>query len=346
MAITKLDDGRWLADIEPIKGKRFRKRFKTKGEAQRFEATVRSQTTQDPAWNPRPKDRRRLLELIARWKLLHGHALVDVERTDLVLRRMAESLGNPVAADLTGAQYTTYRARRLSSGVSGKTVNNQLGYLRSMFSVLRHLGEIDYADPLEKVRPLKLQERELSFLSKADIAKVFHSLKHHSRTPHVEMVATICLATGCRWGEAQGLVPERVKGGAVHFINTKSKRRRSVPIPPELEERIHDHFQEHGLFSNCRDSFDYAVKMSGVNLPPGQKTHVLRHTFASHYMMNGGNILTLQRVLGHASLNMTMRYAHLAPDHLLDVLTLGPIRDFRHFFDTDEEPSSRAEPRA
>ncbi len=63
-------------------------------------------------------------------------------------------------------------------------------------------------------------------------------------------------------------------------------------------------------------------------------------------MMNGGNILTLQKILGHASLNMTMRYAHLAPDHLLDVLTLGPIRDFRHFFDTDEEPSSRAEPRA
>lgn len=40
MAITKLEDGRWLADIEPIKGKRFRKRFKTKGEAQRFEAMV------------------------------------------------------------------------------------------------------------------------------------------------------------------------------------------------------------------------------------------------------------------------------------------------------------------
>ncbi len=336
MAITKLEDGRWLADIEPIKGKRYRKRFKTKGEAQRFEAMVRSQTALNPAWNPRPQDRRRLLELIARWKLLHGHALVDIERTDLVLRRMAEALGNPVAADMTGAQYTAYRAQRMASGISGKTVNIQLGYLRSMFSVLRHLGEIDYADPLEKVRPLKLQERELSFLSKADIAKVFHSLRHHSRTPHVEMVAMVCLATGCRWGEAQGLVPERVKAGAVHFINTKSKRRRSVPISPELEQGIHDHFQEHGLFSNCRDSFDYAVKMSGVKLPPGQKTHVLRHTFASHYMMNGGNILTLQRVLGHASLNMTMRYAHLAPDHLLDVLTLGPIRDFRHLRDAGE----------
>lgn len=64
--------------------------------------------------------------------------------------------------------------------------------------------------------------------------------------------------------------------------------------------------------------------MSGAKLPPGQKTHVLHHTLASHSMMSGGNILTLQRVLGHALLNLTMRYAHLAPDHLLDVLTLGP----------------------
>ena len=42
-------------------------------------------------------------------------------------------------------------------------------------------------------------------------------------------------------------------------------------------------------------------------------------------MINGGNILTLQRVLGHASLTMTMRYAHLAPDHLQEVLNLNPL---------------------
>ncbi len=40
-------------------------------------------------------------------------------------------------------------------------------------------------------------------------------------------------------------------------------------------------------------------------------------------MMNGGNVLVLQRVLGHA--NLTMRYAHLAPDHLLEVVKLNPL---------------------
>ncbi|MCY1203889.1 Tyrosine recombinase XerC [compost metagenome] len=60
--------------------------------------------------------------------------------------------------------------------------------------------------------------------------------------------------------------------------------------------------------------------------------HVLRHTFASHFMANGGNILSLQKILGHASLSMTMRYAHLAPGHFQDVLEFGPTSDFRQFF--------------
>ncbi|WP_422110581.1 hypothetical protein [Burkholderia multivorans] len=42
-------------------------------------------------------------------------------------------------------------------------------------------------------------------------------------------------------------------------------------------------------------------------------------------MMNGGNILTLQRILGHSSLQMTMRYSHLAPDHLKEATRLNPL---------------------
>jgi len=42
------------------------------------------------------------------------------------------------------------------------------------------------------------------------------------------------------------------------------------------------------------------------------------HTFASHFMMFGGNILTLQKLLGHSSVAVTMKYAHLAPDFMRD----------------------------
>ncbi len=59
--------------------------------------------------------------------------------------------------------------------------------------------------------------------------------------------------------------------------------------------------------------------LEAAKCPPMQRAwHALRHTFASHYMMSGGNILTLQKILGHSDIKMTMIYAHLAPDYLGD----------------------------
>ena len=79
------------------------------------------------------------------------------------------------------------------------------------------------------------------------------------------------------------------------------------------------------LFDYAYSAFRDGVERAGLALSDGQLTHVLRHTFASHFMMNGGNILVLQRALGHANLTMTMRYAHLAPDHLQRVSELNPL---------------------
>ena len=44
--------------------------------------------------------------------------------------------------------------------------------------------------------------------------------------------------------------------------------------------------------------------------------HDLRHTFASHYVMNGGNIFELQQILGRSDTKTTMRYSHFSPDHI------------------------------
>nr|WP_269137831.1 tyrosine-type recombinase/integrase [Pseudomonas sp. MMS21 TM103] len=62
-----------------------------------------------------------------------------------------------------------------------------------------------------------------------------------------------------------------------------------------------------------------------IRLPKGQASHALRHTFASHFIQKGGNILTLQKILGHSSLAMTMRYSHLAPEHLAEAVRLSPL---------------------
>ena len=72
-------------------------------------------------------------------------------------------------------------------------------------------------------------------------------------------------------------------------------------------------------------SFRRALARSQIENPKGQASHVLRHTFASEFMRKGGDILVLQRSLGHQSLAMTMRYEHLAPDHLIEARKLNPL---------------------
>ncbi len=325
MAIEQQPDGRWKVDVEPIKGKRFRKTFKTKAEAQRFEATCRTKVLDSPSWSPKPKDRRRISELCTRYYDLHGHTLADSARLKQILAKLAKDLGDPVAVTFTGNAYCETRRLQLEAGVHGKTLNNRLGYLKAVFNELFRLGDIDYPNPLAKIRPLRLQERPLSFLSLPQIQEVLEALDARDTTPGIGLVARVCLSTGARWGEAQALTPERVRNGAVTFANTKSRKTRSIPIDKALEAQLQAHFKRHGLFSNCMLTFSRALATTSIKLPAGQATHVLRHTFASHFVMRGGNILTLQKILGHSSLTMTMRYAHLSPDHLQDALTLNPL---------------------
>jgi len=132
-----------------------------------------------------------------------------------------------------------------------------------------------------------------------------------------------CLATGARWGEAENLQLRHVQEGKLTFLNTKSGKSRSVPVSKELFEEIRKYLKEHGCFSFSLSSFRRGLKKSAIGLPSGPAAHVLRHTFASHFIMKGGDLLTLKKILGHSNVNVTMRYAHLAPEHLKNATIYG-----------------------
>lgn len=215
-------------------------------------------------------------------------------------------------------------------GTSPKTLNNELGYLRAVFNELRGLGQIDYANPLALVKPYRIEERELSWLTGDQISILLDTIRKHSDNPHVEPVTLLCLATGARWSEAEGLTPSRLRDGLVTYSKTKSSRLRTVPIGDARERFIRNHWKRHGPFTGAISSFRRALVRSGILLPKGQASHALRHTFASHFIQKGGNILTLQKILGHSSLAMTMRYSHLAPEHLAEAVRLSPLAGVTH----------------
>lgn len=329
MAIKKLESG-WQVDAQPggRGGKRFRKTFKTQAEAKAYDSWLKTQVNQNADWSPEKKDTRKLTELIDLWFTHHGSGLRSGQDTYNRLKALAHAMTNPIADVFTVDMFAEYRTKRLADGITANNLNREHAYLRSVFNELTRLGHWKRENPLAKLRQFKIQETELSYLTLEQITLLLNALAD-ARNKNVLLITKICLSTGARWGEAEELRITQLRNGLIQFARTKSGKVRAVPISDALACEIREYYKEYGsterIFSYAWSAFREGVERAGLELPDGQMTHVLRHSFASHFMINGGNILVLQRVLGHQSLAMTMRYAHLAPEHLQEAKALNPL---------------------
>lgn len=336
MTVRKLSDGQWVADFYTVnrsdgkQGKRVRKKFSTKGEALAFENFTMQKVDNSP-WLGDGKDRRRLSDLVHLWFDRHGITLKDGEKRKKSMLWAAECMGSPLASEFSAQLFTAYRAKRLEghfartkriSQVSPRTMNLEHAYFLAVFNELKRLGEWAPPNPLENVRQFRTEESEMSYLTAEQIESLLKECRNSS-AEDLEIIVKICLATGARWSEAESLKRSQVSSGKITYIKTKGKKNRTIPISAELMGELP--IKNGALFTPCYYAFRNALDRAGIELPPGQLTHVLRHTFASHFMMNGGNILVLQKILGHTDIKMTMRYAHFAPNHLEDAVRLNPL---------------------
>lgn len=271
------------------------------------------------------RDERTLDQLIDVWHRLHGKTLKDHIRLRKLLYRMSERLGNPIAFDFSAHDFSAYREERTKE-ISTTTVNREHSYLRAMFNELERLGVISFPNPLLKIRQFRERDGELCYLSHDEINQLLNACNKSTNRSLIHIVK-ICLATGARWNEAESLKPSQIRDGKITFLNTKSGKNRSVPVQPWLFDELSNvrPVSDRKLFFSSLSAFRKAVARADLNLPKGQMTHILRHTFASHYVMNGGNIVKLKETLGHSEITTTMRYAHLAPDHLEEALELNPL---------------------
>lgn len=334
MAVRKLDNGKWQAQLFPNgrNGRRIRRQFATKGEALAFERYTKEQV-QDKPWLGEKVDKRRVIDLVEAWFNAHGVTLADGLKRKGAMEFACMAMGNPLASEFSARLFASYREQRLSGkitrsdrvkAVAPRTVNLELAYFRAMFNELRRLDSWRAPNPLESVREFKIDEAELAWLTLDEIRLLLAECEQ-SRSPDLTTIVKICLATGARWGEAESLTGKQISPGKLTWIKTKGKKNRTVPISEKLYEALPKTRTSKPVFTGCYSAFRGAIKRAGIELPDGQLSHVLRHTFASHFMMRGGNILVLQRILGHTDIKITMRYAHFAPDHLNEAVLLNPL---------------------
>lgn len=330
MTIKQVKTG-WQVNIQPggRSGKRVKKTFPTKAEALAWERHIRVKVQENPEWIAPKRDPRLLSDLVDLWFRHHGIGLSDGGRREKILKAICTALENPRAETMTADAFAEYRTKQIDAGIEPNTMNRRLAYLRAMFNELIRLEHWKKENPLKNLRAFKIQERELSYLRQEQIVALLAALADSSNV-HVVLIAKICLATGARWSEGEILRITQIQDSRIQFAKTKSGKVRAVPIDRKLAKEISTHHKKHGvgdrIFESAYSAFREGIARAEITLPKGQLSHVLRHTFASHFMMGGGNILTLQRVLGHSDLRMTMIYAHMAPEHLEEAVRLNPLK--------------------
>lgn len=321
MTIKKLDDGRYEVDIRPNgrNGKRIRRKFDRKYEAQTFEFYIiaRSQTKE---WQTQRVERRSLSVLREEWWSLYGHALKNADIEKRQLDKTIRAMNDPLASKVNRRFILEFRSQQLDTGLKSSTVNRDLYRMSGMFSKLIEAEAFRGENPFKGLKPLYEDEPEMTFLTSEEITGLLGILTGDARR-----LALLCISTGARWDEAKSLKSEHIVNGRVTFMKTKNGKKRTIPISAELEKEVKT-VTSGALFTLDYKWFSRKLKAFKPNLPRGQATHVLRHTFASHFMMNGGNLIALKDILGHANIQQTMVYAHLAPDFMQHAILLNPLR--------------------
>jgi len=207
--------------------------------------------------------------------------------------------------------------KRLQSPVRPATLNRELSLLKHMFTKAIEWGKCK-ENPAKKVKKLKGEVKRVRYLMPGEVQTLLLSC-----SDHLKPIVTVAVHTGMRKGEILSLKWEQVnfEQGIITLLDTKNNERRDIPMDETVKTTLkglegkseHVFCNEEGEgFVRLQSSFEGALKKCGIE---DFRFHDLRHTFASNLVMAGEDLNTVRELLGHKDLTMTLRYAHLSPNH-------------------------------
>jgi integrase/recombinase XerC len=253
-------------------------------------------------------------------------------------QHVGRTLTLDILQDLRAADFRAFLADRKSEGLGATSLARVLSSVRSFFRKLEKDG-ILHNPTLKTVRSPKKPERLPRPLSQADSKELLIALdKDQSWTSARDLaVITLLYGAGLRISEALSLNFENNPTGDSLIVLGKGNKERLVPILPIIREAISKYLQicpfpqqtgqplfigKQGRRLNAR-SIQLTLQnfRRALGLPESATPHALRHSFATHLLSSGGDLRTIQELLGHESLSTTQRYTDLDTQKLLDVYT-------------------------
>jgi integrase len=311
--------------------------FERKTDARKWVAQTESAIRQGRHFKTVEASKHTLTELIDRYKrdVLPGKGPWQ-EHQAACLEWWKRELGTYRLSDVTPILLAEYRDRLLHTPTRQKTershasVNRYLASLSHPCSVaVTEWGWLD-DNPLRKVRHLTEPRGRVRFLSDDEREHLLAACKS-SGSPCLYTVVVLALSTGARKNEILSLTWKDVDltRGVITLEHTKNGERRALPLTGHalaqlsvLPRRIDSSLvfpARHDLKrpADVRTAFKHALEAAEIK---DFRFHDLRHSAASYLAMNGATLTEIADVLGHRTLQMVKRYAHLSEQHTARVV--------------------------
>lgn len=252
-----------------------------------------------------------------------------------------EQLGYHTLSDVSPALISEHRDALYNEELPGDktrsaaTVNRYLAVLSHAFNIaINEWGWIEDS-PLRKVAKIKEPRGRTRFLDDDERKRLLDACKV-SDNPHIYLIVVLALSTGMRKGEILSLTWSQVdlKQGRITLYETKNKEIRVVPLVGHAMDLLKAHNKVRPIDTDLlfpsadptkRDRPEVmqkpwrrVIKEAGIE---NFRFHDLRHSAASYLAMNGATLAEIADVLGHKTLQMVKRYAHLSEAHTSKVVS-------------------------
>jgi integrase len=241
---------------------------------------------------------------------------LSYERDERCIKLLREQFGGMRLDEITPLLIEKYKAARRKR-VGPATVNKELACFKTMFSKAVVWG-MSTSNPIKKVSMFREPPGRVRFLSQEEIDRLLFEA-----ADHLKPIIIVALYTGMRKSEILKLTWKDIdfEHRLLFVRNSKNGSSRQIPMAqdvvrvlqplPATQSRVFTGTQQNSV-SSIRTGFENAVKRAEIE---DFSFHDLRHTFASYMVMAGVDILTVKELLGHRTLAMTARYAHLSSAH-------------------------------
>ena len=271
-----------------------------------------------------------LSDLIDRYKKSVLPTKKDHKRQEAQYDWWKKELGHYTLSDITPALLSAMRDK-LSEGRAPATVVRYLSALSHAFTVaVNEWGWLE-DNPLRKVRKPKEPRGRVRFLSDEERVRLLQACKASSNK-QLYTIVVLALSTGMRQSEIMNLRWSDVdmNQGRIILHETKNGERRVVPLYGHSLELIKDLSKIRNISTDLlfpgkksdtpvfiRSPWMKAIKEADIE---DFRFHDLRHSAASYLAMNGASMVEIADVLGHKTLQMVRRYAHLSEAHTANVV--------------------------